>query len=265
MYRYVASSVTGFVQQLAVGYVQHGHLFYVAGRIPERKEPATVDAKLIGRYGLSVSKWTRARHKESGRASVQYIRCGLFFVLIATRGRHEFFDHEAVKDIRRKPIRFAGYCIGYKRGVDRRWHASVRIAPDEYLKLKSYLVGLATHRSAENLAAEFQRIPFEPYAPVRRQLLNIHRAVNRARGEAGFELVPVAALRLRRRIVRPFAKSRSDSRPSVSSQDCTSEAQSVGPEQASQADDGVNLAGLTPVAELGDIHTANARLTLVNP
>lgn len=206
MYRFVASSVTGFVQQLAVGYVQHGHLFYAAGNIPERKEPATVDAKLIGRYGLDISKWTRARQRESGKASVQYIRHGRFFVLIATRGRHEFFEQEDVRDIRRNPIRFAGYSIGYKRGVDRRWHASVRIAPDEYLRLKSYLVGLAVHRSVENLATEFKRIPFEPYAPVRRQLLNILRAVNRARREAGFEPVAVSALRLRRRVVKPFGE-----------------------------------------------------------
>lgn len=195
---------TGFVQQLAVSYVQHGHHFYVAGSIPERKDPAAVDEKLIRRYGLNVSKWTRARQRESGRASVQYIRCGRFFVLVATRGRHAFFEREAAKDIRRYPIRFAGYSIGYKRGVDRRWHVSVRIAPDEYLRLKSYLVSLAAHRSVENLAAEFQRIPFEPYAPVRRQLLNILRAVNKARALAGYEPVPIGTLRLTRRIVLPF-------------------------------------------------------------
>lgn len=115
----------------------------------------------------------------------------------------------------RKPIRFAGYSIGYKRGVDRRWHVSVRIAPDEYLRLKSYLVGLAAHRSVENLIVEFQRIPFEPYAPIRRQLLNILRAVNRARKEAGFEPVPFSALRLRRRIVKPFKVDESEQLVSV--------------------------------------------------
>jgi hypothetical protein len=207
MYRYISSTATGFVQQLAVGYVQHGHHFYVAGNIPERKEPAKVDAKLIRQYGIDVSKWTRARRKKLGRASVQYIRCGRFFVLIATHGQHAFFEQEAVKDIREEPIRFAGYSIGYKRGCDRRWHASVRIAPDEFLRLRNYLVGLAVHRSVEKLFAEFRRIPFEPYAPVRRQLLNMLGAVNQARREAGFEPVPVSALRLRRRIVKPFVES----------------------------------------------------------
>lgn len=200
--------MTAFVQRVAVDLVQHGHLFYVTGRVPERKDPRALDAKLIGRYGLNLSRWARARRREAGRASVHYVRLGRLFVLLATKGRHEFFELEPdVRDIRRAPLRVGGYSISYRRGVDRRYHVSVRIAPDEYLELKSYLVGLAVHRSVENLIAEFRRIPFEPYAPVRRQLLNILRAVNRARHAAGFEPVPVSALRLRRRIVRPFGNN----------------------------------------------------------
>lgn len=206
-YRCEAATVAGFVQRLAVDLVQHGHWFYVTGTVPERKDPRLVDEKLVERYGLRLSKWARARRKDAGEASVQYLRHGRFFVLIATVGRHEFFEDEAdIKDVRRRPIRFAGYSISYRRGVDRRFHVSVRIAPDEYLRLKSHLVGLACHRSVEKLGAEFRGIPFEPYAPIRRQLLNMLRAVNRARQAAGFEPVPVSALRLRRRIVKPFGE-----------------------------------------------------------
>jgi len=207
MYRCEAASVEGFVQQLSVGYVQHGHFFYVAGRVPEGKDARAVDLKLIERYGLNVSKWSRARAKAVGRASVRYIRHGRFFVLVSTKGGHEFFERErGIRDIRRHPIRYKGYSISFRRGVDRKWHVSVRIAPDEYLRLKAYMVGLAVHRSVENLVAEFQRVPFEPYAPVRRQLFNILRAVNRLRYKAGFEAVPVSTLRLRRRIVKPFGE-----------------------------------------------------------
>ncbi len=205
MYRCEAASLEGFVQQLAVSYVRHGHFFYVTGNVPEGKDVYAVDAKLIERYGLDVSKWTRAREKAKGRASVQYLRFGRFFVLIATAGKHEFFEQErGIRDLREHPIRFAGYSISYRRGVDRRFHASVRMAPDEYLRVKAYFVGLASHRTVEGLALELSRVPFEPYAPVRRQLLNILRAVNRERVAAGFEPVPVSALRLRRRIVKPF-------------------------------------------------------------
>jgi len=205
MYRCAAVSVEGFVQQLAVAYVQHGHWFYVTGIVPERKDVGAVDAKLIERYGLNVSKWTRARAKAVGRASVRYIRHGRFFVMISTKGKHEFYEQEPeIRDVRRQPIRYAGYSISYRSGVDRTWHVSVRIAGDEYLRLKAYFLNLAVHRSVEFLAAEFWNLRFEPYAPVRRQLLNIFRAVNRKRKEAGCELVAVSALRLRRRVVKPF-------------------------------------------------------------
>ncbi len=206
MYRCEATTVGGFVQQLAVAYVQHGYWFYVTGEIPERKCPLAVDAKLLDRYEIAISKWARARRKRRGGANVQYLRYGRFFVLMATRGEHRFFEDEPTfRDIRRDSLSFAGYSIGYKLGADRKWHVSVRIHPSEYLKLKAYLMDLATYRSVENLTAEFQRIPFEPYAPVRRQFLNILRAVNRERKRAGFEFVDHMALRLRRRPLLPFA------------------------------------------------------------
>lgn len=211
MYRCEAVSVEGFVQQLAVAYVQHGHWFYVTGTIPEHKDPLGIDAKLIERYGLDISKWARARAKAKGRASVQYIRHGRFFVLAATKGTHEFFEHESeVRDIRRQPLCYAGYSISYRRGVDRRGHVSVRIAGLEYLRLKAHFLQLATHRSIERLVAELRRVPFEPYAPVRRQLLNTLRGVNRVRHAAGYERLSMSALRLRRRVVRPFEDHRAN-------------------------------------------------------
>jgi hypothetical protein len=54
-----------------------------------------VDQKLIDHYGIEISKWTRARRKRSGTASVQYLRFRRFFVLLATHGKHRFFTDEA--------------------------------------------------------------------------------------------------------------------------------------------------------------------------
>ena len=47
-------------------------------------------------------------------------------------------------------------------------------------------------------------VGLQPYAPVRVQLLNIWRAVNRARQAAGFDRVPIEALPWRRSILRPL-------------------------------------------------------------
>lgn len=206
-YRSEATSVAGFIQQLAVAYVARGYRYYVPGTIPEGKDPRAVDEKLVERYGLELSKWARARRKEQGMAGVQLLRHERFFVLIATEGRHPLFEKERVVGLTETPIRFAGYSVSCRFStVTGRTHASVRIEREEYLKLKSYLLDLAHHRSVESIVRVFRSLPFEPYAPVRRQLLNLLRAVNRERARAGFEAVPMRALRLRRRVVRPFER-----------------------------------------------------------
>ena len=88
-----------------------------------------------------------------------------------------------------------------------KWHACVRIDPRTYKQLKAFFLDRACHRSVENLAGDFARVPYGRYAPIRRQLLTIHRAVNEARSRNGFAPVPPSALRLRRTIVRRFDKA----------------------------------------------------------
>jgi hypothetical protein len=208
-YRCEAASVEGFVQQL-VNYLSKGYLFYVTGWIPEAKNPKDVDRKLIGRYDLAISQWTRSRRKKAGRANAQYLRYGQFFVLIATHGRHLFFEREAdqFKDVREVSIKFEGYSISYRPSTATgSWHASVRIDREPYLELKAYLVELATRRRADDLARVFRWIRFEPYAPVRRQLLNILRAVNRERKSRGFSPLPYSVIRMRRKLVKPFGEA----------------------------------------------------------
>ena len=199
MYRCEATTVGGFVQQLAVQYVTHGYWFYVLGRIPAGKDPSSVDAKLVDRYRMACSSAERSRRKAAGFANVQYLRYEHRFALVATHGEHRFFEEESFRDLRRAPLRFEGYSIGHRNG-----RTCVKIHADEYRRLKAEFLELATRRRAEKLAERFSRLPFEPYAPVCDQLFRLLRAVNRKRKEAGFEPVPTSALRLRRRIYRPF-------------------------------------------------------------
>jgi hypothetical protein len=127
-YRCEATTVAGFVQQLAVAYVGRGYFFYVLGEIPERKDPRDVDQRLIAKYGIAIGKTAWARRKAAGLANVQYLRYGRTFVLLATHGRHPFFEREGnlVRDVREVPIKFGGYAISYRAG-----HPHVRrpIAP----------------------------------------------------------------------------------------------------------------------------------------
>ena len=178
------------------------------------KDPETLDRKLVAKYGIDLSERQRAYPQAAkGLANMQYIRYGDWFVLLATEGHHPFKQQERnqIRDCRRHPIKFEGYSISYRRsgitpagGGPPKWHACVRIDPQTYKQLKAFFLDRACHRSIENLAADFARIPYARFAPVRRQLLNIHRAVNDARRRMGFEPLPTTALNLRRRVVHPF-------------------------------------------------------------
>ena len=112
------SSVEGFVQLLACNLLPHGYWFYVTGRVPADKDPAAVDVKLIGKYGIDRSRAARARRKRAGYANLRYLRHDRFFILLATHGQGAFFEQEraSIRDIRKVPLQFAGYSISYRRG-----------------------------------------------------------------------------------------------------------------------------------------------------
>ncbi len=207
MYRCEARNIEGFVQQLAVGYVARGYRFYVSCRIPEGKDPVEIDRKLVERYGLGISKWVRSRRKRLGEASVQYLRYGRTFVLIATHGRHRFFEQESDwRDIRELPLYFGGYSIGCGSGSDGRFHASVRISRSALRKLEQRVERIALVPDGGRLVLFWRRLRFEPYAPVRRQLLRLFWRMNERRQAAGLERVPVRAMRMQRRTQSPFVK-----------------------------------------------------------
>lgn len=206
MYRCVATSIEGFVQQVACSYLVNGYVFYVRGAVPEGKAPESVDAKLIEKYSVDRSKWGRSVDAEGGVARMQYIRHEGTFLLMATHGKHHFFDEEkdSIRDARKVPIRFAGYSMSYRRGPDGKYHPHVRIEREQLALLKQHFRQLALRPSTEWIARELADLPFEPYAPVRRQLLELLRAVNRLRTQQAYPQIPYKVLRFRRRVVRPF-------------------------------------------------------------
>lgn len=206
-----AASVDGLVQQLACNLINHGYWFYHRGRVPDGKDPLVVDAKLVDLYELHLDKFARARRKKDGDANAACLRFGRDFILICTDGNHRLHGDHKLKDVRRQPIHFHGYSIGCGKGSDGRYHASVRIGEEAMKELVAYFEDLALRRSAEELAEEFGRIRFQPYARVRRQMMRLLRVVNEKRSTQGLELLPFEALDLRREVVRVFVAAPSES------------------------------------------------------
>ena len=222
MYRCEATSLEGFVKQLAVTYVARSKcFFYVTGTVSPRLLPAQHDRRIVEKYDLNISRFTRSRRKRTGIAAVHYLRYQNFWVLLAGYGTHKFFDLNSqsdpttgertpqFRDIRKRPLsvwfnwrrEWLAYAIGYSGGKARVGIEQKR----SYPRLKAHFVEMSTKRSLAWLIDEFYHIPFEPYGPVLRQLHAIKRAVNRARRIAGISgRVPDEAIPARRRRVCVF-------------------------------------------------------------
>lgn len=237
MYRWEVSSSRGLVQQLASNILPHGYWFYVTGIVPLNKDPRQVDQKLMWKYGVSISRQQRVRRRQAGLANIHYLRFRQFWILLATHGEHAFFREEAalVRDARKVPIMIDGYSLSVKRGnylhgqlrnhdqsgerlplqaasqppglrEDGRMRSRVQIARQEYLGLLAMYRHQACRRSLAELSQELRLLPWEPYAPIRKQQLNLLRIINQQRRTAGLQAVPIEVLRTKRRIVKVFVQ-----------------------------------------------------------
>jgi len=197
-----AYSRDGFVHYLVTSLICRGYWFYVTGWIPDGKDAASIDQKLTDKYDCAVSKSARWRRKKLGKANVRYIRCGRFFVLIATKGEHLFFHEEAgIRDIRKTPIKFSGYSISFRRdgrpsakAVAIQYRVHVRIEKERFKELHAEFEYLASRASTATLAARFYELPFWGYAPVRRQLQTLLRQVNLRRRRGTLPQLPKECL-----------------------------------------------------------------------
>jgi len=144
-----AISTEGLIQQVALSYLRHGYWWYVTGMVPERKDPAIVDLNILTKYNIRKDWRFTAENKMRGVANLQYIRHHRFYLIMATKGWHEFKDREGtrLRDARSCPILiprefihetasglrkaqgkkhvFDGYAVSFRRG------GYVRKSPEE--------------------------------------------------------------------------------------------------------------------------------------
>ena len=229
-YRYEVTSEVGFLQRVATHLLPKGYFFFVQGTLPEGKNPYALDAKLLAKYDVVKSEGARRWRKSQGLGNVQYVRYQNHWMLLATHGDHPIREGEGdnLKDVRRAPIRIGDYALYVKRGnylkkisseeaakPDGKWRVRVLIAREPYLELCAYFLSIACHRRAEALTEELISLRYEPYAPVRKQLLKLLRLVNAKRQAAGCAKLSPTCLRYKREIVKAF-KEHSGATPQFS-------------------------------------------------
>lgn len=212
-YRYECGSVAGFVQR-AVVLSQRGYRYFVADEVPERKDRGAVDAKMLSKYGVALTRRQRTYRKSKGLPNGHYFRVARRWVLMAT-SRAFFLEidrNERVKDLRESPLRVGGYSLSLRNdgaakcGGLRRLRASVRLDERTRRELRSVLEDGATHRTTEEMALRFWKESnrWQVYAPVYRQIRGILRRVNESRKTAGLAPVPLTCLRLHRVFPQQF-------------------------------------------------------------
>ena len=197
-------------------------MFYTSGQVPEGKDPCKTDEKLISLYDIRKTDGQRYRAKKRGDANIQYIRFERDWLMLATAGNHLWreLERKNIRDCRRQPIQFQGYSISLKQGLyrpvrcrrnrddsterDDKMRVRVLIARNAFRELKADFNQLARKRRADWIAAKFFNVPFEPYAPIRRQLLQLLNGVNQIRKESGLSKISSDVIRFRRKIVKPF-------------------------------------------------------------
>lgn len=221
-YKYIATSRAGFVQQVVSSYVARGYRFHVSGRVPEGKDPRDIDEKLLSLYDIRKTRSQRYRAKQAGKANLQYIRFENDWLMLATQGKHRWRELEAknIRDCSRdQPIVFQGYSIRLKAGLyrpyrcrnekyvatrDDKLRVRVQIDRKTLRELKADFLSVCNKRSPDWLAEKFYNLPYEPYAPVRQQLLTLLFHVNQSRKKSAREKINTKVIRLIRKQVLPF-------------------------------------------------------------
>jgi hypothetical protein len=199
--RHLCRSLAETVRKIG-NFVTKGYHFHIWGMVPEGKTGEEID-RTMGRKHPSILlslPAKRQRFHRHGEARLQYLRFGRWWIILATHGNGPFWLTE-VNNVRKhegknaKPIVFWGYSLSYRNG---KFHA--RIRAEEFKRLKRFFLEVAARWDLAWWKDYLWELPFEPYAPVLRQIGGLVRRVNKVRQTAGLEKIPESYIRVRRNL-----------------------------------------------------------------
>jgi hypothetical protein len=183
-------------------FVTKGYHFHIWGRVPDDQTGEQLDATMARKHPTILLSLPakRQRFKRHGESRLQYLRFQNHWLILATHGYGPFWQSEE-KNIRKhegknaRPIIFWGYSLSYRNG---KFHA--RIRTEELKRLRKFFLDVAARRDLPWWREKLWNLPFEPYAPVLRQVGGLVRRVNKVRQTAGLEKIPESYIRVRRNL-----------------------------------------------------------------
>lgn len=235
-YRYVATSRAGFIKQLVL-YARHGYIYYVKGHVRDGLDSERVDKKILDLYDVRKTDAQRYWKKQQGIANFQYLRFERNWVLMVTPGeRPEQFTEREKNNVRNleredEPLIVEGYSIRRVMGEyirnrdkpegvkgplrDTKKRVRVQISQAAFRNLTARFLTHARKRSEEWYRMQFYHCGFEPYAPVRKQLLDLLRMVNDARAPHRLPKIKPDCIRYRMNPVKVFEEPNPEAVPAV--------------------------------------------------
>lgn len=216
----VVNSIDAFLNQL-LKLVRCGYYFCYYYQLKPGKDPLALDKKLIEEWQLNKPYWMREKRYRGEAPSIWYLRYKRHYVVLSTKGRcveegkegepHAFFTEygKSLIDIRKYALYFCGYSIRFPRSrVTGKPKAFVRLDKPTYQHLYETFCRKAIsekYREQSAMEAEFQNLPWQPYAEVGAQLRRILDEVNRRRTRyKGFPKARVKSIRWRIRTVKIY-------------------------------------------------------------
>lgn len=227
-YQRQCTTAQGFVQQIKCYLCKPfarkaGYRYAVLGRLSGDKDADAFANKMVAKYNLRATKHNRYYCGKKDEANIVLLMYRQYYIFLATEGYHPTFfngirntrgellpyeargEKEALQNLRESPIRFKGYAISLKFDQQaQKWRVHVDLHPKTRRHLEKFFLSIAFKRTAKQLEALFRRVPYEPYAPVRRRLIGILEKVNTRRKRHGYRKVRITCIRIYRRIYSPF-------------------------------------------------------------
>ena len=183
--KWQVKTLGGFLRRVAIDAVRFGYVYYSVRTIPAGKDVRAVEQRLARYYSITPCRVTRMRRRQAGEASMVMVRLEHVVVLLATPGRHRFFDEDKPVDIRTTPLHVRGYSIGVRGGKP-----LVQVAPRRWKAIRRLGSAIALHN--ETKVADFMKrvSPFS-FPGVVRQKVKLLAEINRRRKRAGLPVVQV--------------------------------------------------------------------------